>query len=282
VGKISPAELDQRQLLYKRLKYDTCDVGLTEMNLAKLPQEMKNFIKAWFKRNRVLVYIAIVIIIVGILPIFPSTEKEETVVPVPTITPDYGGATPQPLIKIWNDCNNLHLSTFYQSDSLTLQGDAYSQVPKSMNYTFGGYTIHIFALRSCDDVVSYDSLRPMEEKKAIANSSSVFGYFEKCVNIWKGYPAVSCQRTPFMISDQLEIVSPDKQFKLSIIPIVKKILNEQAGGTHLTINYDFKITITYPKLKPLPYVKWVASTFIFILDPIKNILRYASNNWFYK
>ncbi|MDO8642447.1 MAG: hypothetical protein Q7R76_02540 [Candidatus Woesearchaeota archaeon] len=237
------------------------------------------FLTNWWTKNKLTLIIVGIIILSGVLPIFPSSSTKTITLTVPV---EDQGAYSSPGIEVFSECNTLSLRNFYDFESVTTSSTndlSYIRLPKTVSYRYNEYNISLFALKACADCIKDDMLRPSEPKECLMNKSSVFGYFQICTG--KNQNFEPCERIPFVVSTGLEIVSPDKKFKISTNPYVKKTKVPQGIYQSVISNYRIDLIITYPEWKSLPYVKWVGGAVLFLLDPIKFILKYFMDRWFY-
>lgn len=245
-----------------------------------LLSKIKSFLLNWFKKNKWLAIIAVVIILLGILPVYPSFTTETIKLDVPTVPTSWGSSTKK--ILTTEQCNYLDfypLSHDLKRIPLTKPDNSYSadtKEPETISYEFDGYIIHIFAVKSCNECANYNSLRLLEEKTCLMNNASVLGFFEKCEMAEKNKV---CKKTPFMVSDGVELVAPNKEFKIEIKPYIQRTKYSENNAEKVNDNYYVEFLVTYPDWKPLPYIKWVGSAFLFLLDPIKSIIRYFVDKW---
>ena len=246
------------------------------------------FCKEWYNENKILLFIVLTIILLGILPIFPSSSTETIRLDVPYTEEDhnflkYG-------IDIREECNTFYAWDDIQKvriiDSYTIYQNNYNSggqsLPKAIIKEFQNYNIGIFAIKSCDDCIDDNSLSVLDQKSCLMNRSSVFGYFEKCQKR-NEYNRLeyNCVRVPFVISDNLQVISPDKKFKIQVNPFVTKTKLKEERYNPVINKYYVELIITYPNWKPLPYAKWIGTALLFILDPLKSILKYFTDKWFY-
>ena len=254
-----------------------------------LKKGLQLYYKDWYKDNKILLWIVIAIILLGVLPIFPSSSTETFKLDVPYTEEDYNRL--KYYIETREECNNFYVWDDIEKVEIVYEYTLYQNNPssrepsflKSITQEFNNYNIGIFAIKTCDDCIDEKSLSILDEKTCLMNQSSVFGYFEKCQitkesSNWFKY---DCIRTPFVISDDLEVVSPDKKFKIEIKPYVTKTKVKGDDSNPVINKYFIEIVITYPNWKPLPYAKWIGTVLLFILDPLKSILKYFTDKWFY-
>ena len=248
-------------------------------------QNIKNYIKNWYQNNKKLFWVVLAIIILGIVPIFPLSSTEQVRLDVPYHEGERGRFNEQG-IEIRNNCDGLDFwIDLSELDTIPIREvqSVYSGFgdPKKVTPTFGDYNISIFAIKTCDECIDEKTLSVTETKECLMDYSSVFGYFEKCWADEDAYYGRVCEKSPFVISNNVQVISPDKNFKIEILPYVIKTKIKGDNNNIIIKRYYVELIITYPDWKPLPYAKWIGTALLFILDPLKAILRYFMDRWFY-
>ncbi len=242
------------------------------------------FVKEWWKKNKFFFWVVIGFILLTSLPIFPLSETEVGHLEVPIVEdagyPAYG-------IEVSSQCGYLK-HVFNEKESIPLSKPSVSNIydvndPPVLKYHFRDYDISIYAIKSCETCINDSDVMLLESKTCIMNGSSVFGYFEKCVERRTSPYSIQeeCTRTPFMVSDNLEIVSPERDFKVTLHPYVSKAKQQSDHKIEIVRNYQVEVIVTYPKFKPLPYAKWLGTAILFVLDPLKSIFDYFLERWKY-
>lgn len=236
-----------------------------------------------YNKNKIFFWIILIIILLGILPIFPSSEKKIEKLSIPHPESNYK-------IPIYEGC--YFFNSMNQNDiSIILNIDT----PYYNNYMgekreekiiksplFKGWYINIIGMNSCNDCVKDETLNIQQSKTCIMNNTEIWGYLEKCKYPDNAFTKDNfCKRYPFIISDNLEIVTPDKSFKFEIKPYQTATKIKPQNYAYVQRDYYFEIVYTYPKFKGLPYAKWIGTALLFLLDPLKWILKYFMDRWFF-
>lgn len=244
--------------------------------------------KEYYKTNKSLLWIVLFIILIGSLPIFPTSSTEKVILKVPYTEEKYNQLEYHIEIKencnsfyMWDDIEQIDLINKYTIQKNN-QGTNNERLEKTIMHNFRDYNIGIFAIKTCDDCIDENSLSILDEKTCLMNKTSIFGYFENCsVEISRNYDEYTCLRTPFVVSDNIEIISPDKTFKIELKPFVVKTKIKGDKYNPIINKYYVELIITYPDWKPLPYAKWMGVGLLFVLDPLKSILKYFTDYWLY-
>jgi hypothetical protein len=247
---------------------------------------LHKFWKEWYSNNKILFWIVLAIIITGILPIVPSSSTETTLLPVPY--QEDNNRFPKHAIEIHPNCDAFNpwddIPSISLNDKEFYGQYSYNTDVKPITLNYSDYTIAYYAISACGDCIPDDSLSVLDEKSCEMNNSNIFGYFEQCKpgKDQYGSKTTICQREPFSTTAAVEIIAPNGEFKLRATPIITKHKIADDQYNPVINRYAIETTITYPDWKPLPYVKWIATAILFLLDPLRSILRYFSDNWFYK
>ena len=246
---------------------------------------MQAFVKKWYKNNKILLWIVIIITLLSVLPIFPSSSSETFRLDVPYVEGEYHSLDYG--IGIMEDCDYFspgsNVGIKITNKNSYPYGNNKPNSPRVITQKFKGYNISIFAMKVCGDCVNDSSLSILDQRSCLMNRSSIFGYFEQCKKrkLDNNQVTPNCVKIPFVISDNLQVISPDRSFKLQINPYVIKTKIKGEKYNPIINKYYVEMIITYPDRKPLPYAKWIGTALLFILDPLKSTLRYFTEKWFY-
>ena len=248
-------------------------------------QKSFTYTKDYYNRNKILIWIIILVIITGILPIFPTISTEFKHMEIPYIEDQYNNLKYG--IEIRNECGLFYFwDELNRLDLRNMEVHYYPQSKKLnvLEHKFRDYKIAIFGIKACTSCIDDNSISLLSPKTCQMNSTSIFGFFEKCKSSYDEYnrKTDSCIKYPFVLSDNVQVVSPDNSFKLTIKPYVTKNRIKGERFNPVINLYSVDLVIDYPDYKPLPYIKWIGSLLLFILDPLKSVLKYFMDNWFYK
>jgi hypothetical protein len=257
---------------------------------AQVQAKLDGTIGNWLRKKLKLLIIMVLLLVVLSLPIYPGTSVETLPLDIPYIE-GQNNRPPDHAINIWtyDPCSYLILPDDLERITIADYQTVYQTTsflptkPKAVYQAFGGFDIGIYGISGCTECLDLDSLSIGDSRKCLMNRTSVLGFFERCdVERSSNYHKYDCSRIPFMVSDGLELISPDHEYKISIKPYVIAQKTQNDFNTIRTDQrYSLDLIVTYPDYKPLPYRRWILLAVLFVVDPLKSVVSYFYQRWMY-
>jgi len=232
---------------------------------------------ATHKRKCFFILIGIVIFFL-IMPIYPSATSKIFEIQIPHKAYETQRAVDYKIQVLENYCQYNDIKTEFRgfsnipADNILKTSNGI--IKRTLNFSFNQYEIVIFGIEKCDCIPDADVSFGVS-KNCTVNNSRVFGYFRE-IN------STEYSLIPFVLDSKLQLLSPDKKFKLAfeIMQVKEGVSNE--GYFYANSEYTIKSIITYPELKPHPIAFAVAKLINLAKDPLTAVYDAQKEKWEYK
>ncbi len=213
------------------------------------------------------------------MPIHLSTEHKTFEIQVPHKEYEHQGSL-QYKIQVKNNCPSTYSYEKDEfkglSDMSDLEFDNRREEDKerTITFSFGDYDITLFGIEKCD-CLNDKNISFGQPQRCILDNARVFGYF-------KEKSSEEIVFIPFVADTKIQILSPDKKFKLSFE--VEQIKEAIKNDRYINVNTEYVVTaiITSPKRKVHPYALNIAKWINMVKDPLKTIYDAQKEEWEYE